>query len=217
MILCDIGNTTFHFKNGKKMYRVFVDGKKDDFPKFKKTVYYISVNDKATNKLKDIYKNCIDISKIYKFKTKYKGLGIDRQVVCSSVQNGIIIDAGSAVTVDIIKNGIHKGGFILPGLNALKVIYPKISKKLLFEFKNEVNLDKIPLKTNDAINYAILSAIVDPIVKVYEKFNLPLYFTGGDGKILYKSIENIPKIYEKDLIFKSMKKIIKNNKKGNRC
>jgi len=217
MILCDIGNTTFHFKNGKKRYKIFIDEKKDNFPHFKKTIYYISVNDKATKKLKDIYKNCVDISRMYKFKTKYKGLGIDRIVVCNSVQNGIVIDAGSAVTVDIMKDGKHKGGFILPGLKALKVIYPKISKKLTFEFKNEVNLDKIPLKTNDAINYAILSAIVDPIVKVFEKFNLPLYFTGGDGKILYKCVDNIPKIYVKDLIFKSMKKIIKNNKKGNRC
>lgn len=216
MVLCDIGNTTFHFKSGKKEYKIFLDSKKGKFPEFNQVVYYISVNSIATKRLKEIYKECIDISTLSKFKTKYVGLGIDREIVCNSLNNGIIVDAGSAITVDIMKNAKHKGGFILPGISALCTIYPKISKKLTFDFENEVNLDKIPLKTNDAINYAIFSSIIEPILKIYKQYKLPIYFTGGDGKILYKSIKIRKKKYKKDLIFSSMKKIIK-NKKGNRC
>jgi hypothetical protein len=43
---------------------------------------------------------------------------------------------------------------------------------------------------------------------------IPLYFTGGDGKVLIKYFKGIPKEFDKNLIFKSMKKIIKNKKRG---
>ena len=56
-------------------------------------------------------------------------------VACSFQQNAVIVDAGSAITVDIIENGVHKGGFILLGLRRFMKSYPKISKKLKFDFE----------------------------------------------------------------------------------
>ena len=97
-------------------------------------------------------------------------MGIDRKVVCSYIANGIIVDAGSAVTIDIMKNKKHKGGYIFPGFNAYKKIYPQISKKLSFHFENDVNLDKIPLETNKAINNAIIDSIIQPIVNTLQQF-----------------------------------------------
>jgi len=215
MILCDIGNTTFHFKTKNKEFKVNInDSLKSIFNKNKK-IYFISVNKKATKKLLKEYPNAIDIKNIITFKTQYIGMGIDRKVVCNSIKNGIIIDIGSAITVDIMKKREHKGGFILPGIEAYKRIYPNISKKLSFQFSNNINLDKIPLNTNDAINYAILNSIIAPMQNIYKQYKLPLYFTGGDSKVLLKYFKNNIR-YDKNLIFKSMQKII-SSKRKNRC
>ena len=216
MILCDIGNTTFHFQTNSKNFKIGVNKSiKSIFLKEKK-IYFISVNKKATKKLLKYYPKAIDIKNIINFETKYVGMGIDRQVVCSFIKNGIIIDMGSAITVDIMKESKHKGGFILAGVDAYKRIYPNISKKLSFQFSNNINLDKIPLNTNDAINYAILNSIIAPIQNIYKQYKLPLYFTGGDSKILLKYFDKKNIKYDKNLIFKSMLQIIR-LKKENKC
>lgn len=218
MVLCDIGNTTFHFKTKNKDFKIEVKSDIKKLPKLKDPkIYFISVNEKGTKKFIKRYPKAINIGKIINFKTKYKGMGIDRQVVCIGIKDGIIIDAGSAITVDIMKNGEHLGGYILPGLASYRKIYPQISKKLQFNFKNDINLDKIPLKTNNAICYAMFDGIVQSIKKQYETFELPLYFTGGDGKVLMKYFKELPKSYDENMIFNGMKTIIKNKKKENRC
>jgi len=210
MILCDIGNTTFHFKTKTKDFKIEINKSiKSIFPK-DKNIYFISVNQKATKKLLKYYPKAINLEKYIKINSSYIGMGIDRKIVSSYIHNGVIIDAGSAITVDIIKKGIHLGGFILPGFRSYGKIYPIISKKLSFQFSNNTNLDKIPLNTNDAINYAISMAIILPIQNIYKKYDLPLYFTGGDGKILAKYFKK--KKYKKNLIFNSMKKNIKENR-----
>ncbi|MEA3513279.1 MAG: type III pantothenate kinase [Campylobacterota bacterium] len=208
MILCDIGNTTFHFKTPKESFKIGTKESLKDLSNYKKDIYFISVNKKATKKLLDKYPKAINIENSIKFETSYEGMGIDRQMVCSYIKNGIIVDIGSAITVDIMKEGKHKGGFILPGIEAYKRIYPNISKKLSFDFKKDINLDKIPLKTNDAINYAIFNSIALPIMKEYKKYKLKVYFTGGDKSIIKKYFKDIPSLYKKNLIFNSMEKYI---------
>ncbi|MEZ4694646.1 MAG: type III pantothenate kinase, partial [Aliarcobacter sp.] len=147
------------------------------------------------------------IKNILKFETIYQGLGIDRAVACSFQQNAVIVDAGSAITVDIIEDGIHMGGFILLGLRRFMKSYPKISKKLKFDFEKNINLDKIPLQTKDAITYAMMKSIILPIKEV--SLNKNIIFTGGDGELLSKYFENSQ--YKKDLIFENMKRMIDAN------
>ncbi len=204
LILCDIGNTTFHFLINGKHKKYFLDEK---IPKFDHEIFFVSVNEKATKKLLKKNPHAKDIKEILKFETSYQGLGIDRAIACSSQDNCVIVDAGSAITVDIMEEGVHKGGFILLGMQSFIKSYPKISKKLKFEFEKEINLDKIPLCTKDAIQYAMLKSIILPIKEV--SLNKNIIFTGGDGKILSKYFEN--SIYKKDLIFENMKRIIDAN------
>jgi len=216
MILCDIGNTTYHFKINNKDLKVSVNDSLEKLPQYKEKIYFISVNDKASKKLLKKYPKAINLENFLDFKTAYKGMGIDRQVVCYNINEGIIVDLGSAITVDIMKKGKHKGGFILPGIEAYKRIYPNISEKLAFHFEKNTNLDKIPLTTNDAINYAVFSAITLPIQKEYKKYKTKIYFTGGDRKLLKEYFVDIPVKYKKNMVFSSMKKIIKEIKtKGN--
>ncbi len=204
MILCDIGNTTYHFLIRDKHKKYFLDEK---VPKFDDEIYFVSVNEKATKRLLKKNPHAKNINKFLKFSTAYQGLGIDRAVACSFQDNCVIVDAGSAITVDVMENGQHQGGFILLGLRRFMKSYPKISKKLKFDFEKNINLDKIPLRTHDAIQYAMLKSIILPIKEV--SLNKNIIFTGGDGELLSKYFEN--STYKKDLIFENMKRIIDAN------
>ena len=204
MILCDIGNTTYHFLIIEKHKKYFLDEK---VPKFDEEIYFVSVNEKATKRLLKKNPHAKNINKLLNFQTSYQGLGIDRAVACSFQDNCVIVDAGSAITVDVMEESKHIGGFILLGLRRFMKSYPKISKKLKFEFEKEINLDKIPLKTKDAIQYAMLKSIILPIKEV--SLNKNIIFTGGDGEVLSKYFEN--SVYKKDLIFENMKRIIDAN------
>ncbi len=204
MILCDIGNTTFHFLINDKHVKYLLDEK---IPSFNDEVYFVSVSEKASKKLLKKNPKAKNIKDILNFETTYKGLGIDRAIACSFAQNCVIVDAGSAITVDIMQESIHLGGFILLGLQSFMKSYPKISKKLNFEFEKNINLDKIPQETKDAIQYAMLKSIILPIKEV--SLNKNIIFTGGDGLVLSKYFKN--SIYKKDLIFENMKRIIDAN------
>ncbi len=211
MTLCDIGNTTFAFFHHGKKFKVGVDAKLKDLPTIKNKIYFISVNDKAMNKFLKKYPKAVNIERFLDFDTMYKGMGGDRKIACQNIKNGVIVDCGSAITVDVMKNGNHKGGFILSGIKKLIGLYPQISQKLHFNFTKKVNLDKMPLNTDDAISYAILKSIILPIKDCEKRYNLNVYFTGEDSKYLIKYFKNIK--YKKDLVFNSMRKIIKNRRK----
>jgi type III pantothenate kinase len=116
MILCDIGNSSYHF---------FKDGisskmNLDTSPKIRqnsdkqRVIYYISVNKEAENNLLK-YNKCINLENYISINSNYNknNLGIDRKMACYNQENKIIVDAGSAITVDIVHNNKHLGGFIL--------------------------------------------------------------------------------------------------------
>ena len=204
MILCDVGNSTFHFLYEGKEYKYFLN---EHLPTFEGTVYYISVNETALLKLKHSYDEIVDLEPFIDFKTTYVGMGLDRKVGCIGFENAVIVDAGSAITVDIMQNSKHQGGFILPGLKKTVDIYPEISQKLECDFNVKVNLDTIPLNTQDAISYAILKSIITPISEIAQ--DKQIIFTGGDGELLSRFIEG--SIYKKNLLFEHMKGIIDAN------
>jgi len=196
LILVDIGNTHFHIKD-KKVY----DLKK--IKKFNEKVFYISVNKKKEKKLLELNPNAVNLKNYINFKTEYKNLGIDRIMACKTVKNGVVIDAGSAVTIDVMQNGVHKGGIIMPGIFAFKEAFVKISKVLDVEIK-KFDLDKLPQNTNKALLYGSVGAVL----KIIKSFKGPYYFTGGDGEFLCSFVNGI---YIKDLVFRGMEKTIKEN------
>ncbi len=204
MILCDIGNTSYDFLINEKHQKVFLD---ENLPALNQTIYFISVNEKATAKLLSLYPTAVNLENYLTFKTSYVGMGVDRKVACYGADNAIIVDAGSAITVDIMENGKHQGGFILPGLRKFHDMYAQISPKLDFDFALKQNLDKIPQNTQDAISYSILKAIILPIKEIAQ--NKQLLFTGGDGEHLSSFFSE--SIYKKDLIFENMKRIMSAN------
>jgi type III pantothenate kinase len=201
VILCDIGNTHFHFNyNGK-----LIDSNKCEFKQ--KKIYFISVNEEKTKELLQKNPDSINLINFINFETSYVGLGIDRVMACKTIENGIVIDAGSAITIDIMSNKVHLGGYILPGLDALNKSYSLISKKLDYNFNMQIELDILPVNTIDAISFGAIGMVINFIKNISK--DKKLYFTGGDGVYLSKFFDN--SIYIKDLVFRGMKETIKEN------
>ena len=202
MILCDIGNSFYHFYKDGAVWREPISS--TPTVSESDTIYTVSVNPSALFRLAS--KNrVVDIAGFFKFDTQYVGLGIDRAVACFAANDGIIVDAGSAITVDIMQEGMHLGGFILPGIGALKESVRKISPALDVGLNMGVSLSMLPQNTKDAISYGLLSSIVLSIKEAGK--NKFIYFTGGDGKFLSKYFEDRC-IVDDTLIFKGMMKII---------
>ncbi len=204
MILCDIGNTSIKVFKDEKIENYY---KNDTIPSFSDDIFYISVNKIKEQELLEKNPNAKNLEKFIDFKTEYKGIGIDRVVACMFEDNAIIVDAGSAITVDIIENSTHKGGFILLGLQSIKNAYKDISPVLEQKLETNINLDKIPLQTKDAISYATLKSIILPINEIRKDKNIVI--TGGDGELLSQFFKNCT--YKKDLIFENMRRIIDAN------
>lgn len=201
MILCDIGNTFFHFFYRGRVWREEPNAltrKNEDY-----CIYYISVNARNERKLLESHSNCQNIADLIALDTIYKGLGIDRKAACFGIDNGIIIDAGSAITIDIIQERVHLGGYIMPGIESYKKMFSKIDV-LNVELNMGVSLDSIPQNTRDAVSYGCLKSIVLSIESV-AKDNF-IYFTGGDGKFLSRFFQN--SLFDNTLVFKGMQKAL---------
>ncbi|CAM4123177.1 type III pantothenate kinase [Campylobacter armoricus] len=204
MLLCDIGNTTASFLNDQKFQSMNIE----HFLQYEPTekVYYINVNPNLEEKLRQnsLY---INLAPYFNFDTIYKNLGIDRIAACYTIEDGVVVDAGSAITVDIVSNSIHLGGFILPGIENYKKSFINISSRLKCEFNTQISFDAFPQKTADALSYGVFKSIY--LLIKDSAYNKKLYFTGGDGQFLANFFDYA--IYDKFLIFRGMKKAVCEN------
>jgi type III pantothenate kinase len=201
MVLIDIGNTNYHV-----MYKGKIKSS-ENIEMFDDKVFYISVNRHKEQKLLSLNPHAVNLKEYVDFNTEYKGLGIDRIMACKSVSDGVVVDAGSAVTIDVMENGVHKGGIITLGLYAFKRAFGTISEVLTYEYKHIT--EKIPLNTEDALNYGSLGAVLCLVENIAG--DKKVYLTGGDGKFLSRFIKNSE--YIPDLVFRGMIKTIEEMEK----
>ncbi|WP_104747961.1 type III pantothenate kinase [Helicobacter cetorum] len=180
MVLCDIGNTHIHFAEG---YRLFSSTKENlKHLNIEGEIFYISVNNENEKALLNVYPSAKNIAEFFSLETDYVGLGIDRQMACLAVSNGVVVDAGSAITIDIVKDSKHLGGCILPGLAQYIHAYKASASILEQPFKVLNSLEILPKNTQDAVNYGIISSIVSCIQNLAQ--NQKIYLCGGDAKFL---------------------------------
>jgi len=199
MILCDIGNTSYHFLDSDKSFKKSV--KDFDPSDIKDIVYYICVEPTLKIKLQKL-DNWIDLSKNIDMKKYYSTMGIDRIVACESIIDGVIVDAGSAITVDVVKDGAFQGGFIYPGTKAMQNTYKGISSVLDYEFNFKIDNSKLPKNSQDAVSYGYLKLLYSEV----KSYDMPVILTGGDAKVLKSIFKNA--IVNETLIFDGMKKLI---------
>jgi len=202
MLLCDIGNTSYHFFDDERGADYKEDAAAFDPAAVKATVYYINVNAAVQPRL-DGLENWIDLRPHVTWEQYYETMGIDRVMACEAVGDGAIVDAGSAITVDVVKAGRFEGGFIYPGLTALRRAYRDISPRLDSSFNFDMQLDKMPKNTQDAITYGALGLLAREV----RSYRVPVYLTGGDAPALMPLFAQ--PIHEPLLLFTGMKKIIK--------
>ena len=200
LILCDVGNTTFDFYRDGVKEKVFIadyELKKSD-----EKIFYICVNEKISKELKN-FPNWIDLKAFVDMKNYYDTMGIDRIAVCEALQNGVIIDAGSAITVDVVKEGVFQGGYIALGLHVSREAYKEISPRLDYSYNFEIDLDKIPKNSQDALTYGQLGLLYRDVMS----YGLPVYLTGGDASKLKNIFKDA--VLDDELLFKGMKNIMK--------
>ena len=199
LILCDVGNTSYHFLDGdvetKELVETF------DADTLNEDVYYISVNPNADETLSKL-DNWHDLRSAIEWEKYYETMGIDRIIACEAIENGLIIDAGSAITVDIVTDGSFEGGFIYPGLDAMLESYRNISSRLDYSLNFELDLDKMPKNSQDAISYGVLRTLYSEVMR----HNKKIYLTGGNAKVLSKIFPEA--VVDELLLFKGMKKMM---------
>jgi len=199
MILCDVGNSSFHFDNNGEIYTQSVETFNPS--QILEDVYFICVNPHVIGLLNGLC-NWINLADFIDMSKYYETMGIDRIIACEAVDNAIVIDAGSAITVDIVKNGCFEGGFIYPGVKAMQETYANISSRLDYSFNFECDLDIMPKNSQDAITYGFVRTFYTEVMS----HGMPIVLTGGDA-LKFKKIFKEAKV-DKELIFSGMKKII---------
>ncbi|MGD9968895.1 MAG: type III pantothenate kinase [Sulfuricurvum sp.] len=206
MTLIDIGNTNVDIFCDNKVTKISVgdfapDTYTDDI------VWYASVN-RRMDELLNCYGHWMNIEQCIDRTLYYPTMGIDRIMVCEAIEHGIIVDAGSAITVDVMNSGVYQGGMISPGLYAMQRSYRSISPVLDVSFNFEVDLDKMAKNTQDAVTKGYLS----PLIHYIKSFGMPIYMTGGDA-LMFKHF--LPEAHINEmLLFEGMKKLIQ---KGFKC
>ncbi|MDD5051310.1 MAG: type III pantothenate kinase [Sulfuricurvum sp.] len=205
MILCDIGNTSVDlFRDGKRTKFRAEDFDPATLPD---DVYFVSVNAAFSERIRGC-SNWHDLREFIDGDKYYPTMGIDRIMVCEAIDNGVVVDAGSAITVDVMQNGVYQGGFISLGLRAAEEAYGRLSPALDVSFNFEVDLAKMAKNTPDALSVGFLA----PLVSKIESLGKPLYLCGGDASRLSRFLQGA--IVDEELIFKGMKKLIE---KGVKC
>ena len=183
----DSGNTfvkigVFKGSTLEEVHRI----KSEDFKfQFKddSSIIYSNVSKDISNSIPD---HAICASRLIKnFKTAYDKdrLGLDRKIISHYLQNQqsantLLIDAGSFITFDEIRDGIHYGGPIYLGLVNYLRAYPTFSQNLPLIDPNNLGQDS---STKQAINKAFddYLKMITGEIKKYSSYNIVI--TGGDA------------------------------------
>ena len=205
ILLADIGNTHFHVYDGSQVEHLSYADAIERYAHL--PMQYISVNQSLGKKIEHI-KAWENISSYIYIDGEYETMGVDRKTLCLSHEDGIFVDAGSAITVDVVEKGQYIGGFILPGLKAYLKSYTAISPVLDVNLDENLSLGTLPLTTKEQISYGIIASIKALIEK--HSHGKSLYFTGGDGKFLSTFFDDT--LYDETLVFQGMIKTIKDKK-----
>ena len=197
MLLADIGNTRIHIYDGNRVLHLTHQEAIEQYGE--QNVQYITVKHQLKEQLNAL-KNWEDVSSKIVIPNEYATMGVDRKALCLSHKTGIFVSAGSAITVDVVEEGIYQGGFLLPGLRAYIEVYASISPALETTLNSEVSLTELPLTTKDGISFGIVASIKSVIEK--HQNSKKLYISGGDGALLSSLFENV--IFDETLIFQGI-------------
>ncbi len=194
ILLIDIGNTAVKWIFGGEYNSALVtDFSIDLLPKATQ-VFVSCVGNQSL--LKDLDNTVFVKSRAQfnNFKSAYKkpqDLGVDRFLAMIAAigqlsdQNVLIIDAGSALTFDLVlANGEHQGGLIMPGLGKLRRSFNQFST-------DSKNIALAPLADNTKGGWEfgtaqMLMSVIESQIKYHQTQlgDLQVILTGGNAKMI---------------------------------
>jgi type III pantothenate kinase len=137
---------------------------------------------------------------------KIELLGIDRWLAVLaahelSTRGALVVDCGSAITVDVLVAGRHEGGYIAPGMRLMlgSLFSDTAQVKVNFAAQDCLGPGK---DTITAVNRGLLLMVVGLIERASaeckEGKGLPIFFTGGDAEVvmgLYRQANSECELY----------------------
>ena len=133
-------------------------------------------------------------------------MGVDRWLVMVAAwadepnRSHLIVDAGTAVTMDVIgSEGVHLGGYICPGLQLMKSSL--LSNTSRVKAANTWLSDRAyGQQTQECVDHGILDMVLCWIERHHLKNpEAKIWLTGGDGERLASLVE-APVVYAPDLV-----------------
>lgn len=132
----------------------------------------------------------------------------------------IVVDAGSAVTVDLAtsKDGFL-GGAIMPGLKLMARSLHQHTAQLPEILLPDQIIQTAGLNTNDAISFGVGNALLGGVARLIQNLETQigakasLFFTGGDGLLLAKHL-NEGKGYFPNLVLTGLSLLVEGSADG---
>lgn len=135
-------------------------------------------------------------------------MGVDRWFAMLGVwQRGpgpwLVIDAGSAITCDLItSDGLHMGGYILPGPKLMEQALQRDTQRVRYRERVSPHLEP-GRDTADCVVAGVWSAGVGAILQLVQKFpNHQVVITGGDAETLLSL--GVPGEHQPDLVLQGL-------------
>ncbi|WP_457596202.1 type III pantothenate kinase [Hydrogenimonas sp.] len=202
MILCDVGNSRMHFLvEGEVVHLTHEEGVRRYG---ERPVRYICVSQKAKRLIDREAPAWREVADPGLLRSGYRGLGIDRVAACLGVYHGVVVDAGSAVTVDVMEEGRHLGGWIWPGLATLRGAYAAVSAVLDRPIGPDLPTG-LPQNTDEALSFGVFAAVSAAIERYAP--GLPVVVTGGDAPLFAAAITGA--CVDEKVVFRGIEKMIK--------
>ncbi len=119
----------------------------------------------------------------------------------------VILDFGTAITIDLLLEGTYEGGVIMPGLlTMVHALFTGTAKLPLVDLKPPI--ETIGKDTGSNIQIGVIkgsahavNGLIEDIKREYGK-NIPVVITGGQSKVIAKYV--IHDVHDGDLTLKGM-------------
>ena len=137
-----------------------------------------------------------------------------------TAENLIIVDSGTAVTIDVVRRGNFIGGVIAPGVYLLRDSLAESCSKLYKISINHPPEKIVGKETKECLESGVIhgygSMIEGLIKKIIKEENLKKYkiiCAGGSAELLNKLV-NLKFFIDKNITYKGIEIIYENNKKN---
>lgn len=221
----DIGNTYYKMAVfGSGEWSIVAEGRIDHFEEFKSKMGVITSEDQliissVRNDVLELLKRVVLTQSVRVIGNQHipsdrmdyntpDTLGVDRFLVANAAfqesgKSVIVIDAGSAITIDLMNEaGIYMGGVIMPGIRIQKQAVSDYLPELP-DFERLIPKDWPGKSSKECLEWGVnggLQFAVNGFIKRYMSMynSADLYVTGGD-------CENIERVIKEDVEFRRRK------------